>query len=47
MTFLANNLAHKLRRAAMWMRNIRSYDPHTHQTRLGGPATVQIQTFDR
>jgi len=41
------NLARNLRGAALWMRDIRSYDAHARQTRLRGPRTVQIQTIDR
>lgn len=44
---LASDLSRRLRRAAQWMRNVRSYDPGLRQTRLGGPASVQIQTIDR
>ena len=47
MRFLVNDLANKLRNAASWMREVRSYDPHARQTRLRGPAKIQIQTIDR
>ena len=42
-----NNLGKKLREAALWMKNVRSYDPHSRCTRLRGPTSVHIQTIDR
>jgi MoaA/NifB/PqqE/SkfB family radical SAM enzyme len=42
-----NNLSNKLRQAAMWMKNVRSYDPQGRYTRLRGPMWIHIQTIDR
>ncbi len=42
-----DNLGRKLREAALWMRDVRSYDSHARRTRRQGPAGVQIQTIDR
>jgi len=42
-----NNLAKKLSEAALWMRNVRSYDHRNRRTRLRGPTSVHIQTIDR
>lgn len=42
-----NNLTKKLREAALWAKNVRSYDPRNRRTRLHGPTSVHIQTIDR
>lgn len=47
MRFLVNDLARKLRSTALWMKDVRSYDPQARRTRLRGPTVVQIQTIDR
>jgi len=46
-TFLLHNLSHHLAEAALWMRDIRAYNPRTRMTSLPGPTMAQIQTIDR
>ena len=45
-TFLLKDSSHHLKEAALWMRDLHSYDPHTRRTLLRGPTTAQIQTID-
>ena len=42
-----NNLSKKLQEAVVWIKNVRSYDPHSCRTQLPGPRSVHIQTTDR
>jgi radical SAM protein with 4Fe4S-binding SPASM domain len=46
-TFLLRNLFYNLSEAALWMRDLHSYNPRARRTSLHGPAKVQIQTIDR
>lgn len=42
-----SNHIDNLTEAALWMKNLHSYNPHTRRTSLVGPTKVQIQTIDR
>ena len=42
-----HGLAQNVREAVLWMRDVRSYNPHANRTRLRGPRSVQIQTVNR